>query len=61
MARVRNSIMALSRTWIAIHPSTIKYVYNLSLKLEMEPKQMLMPTAIGLLTENAASAFSELN
>jgi len=55
MARVRNSIVVLSKMWIAIHPSTIKYVYSLSLKLNLEPKEMLLPNSIRILTENVLS------
>jgi len=54
MTRIRNSIVVLSRRWVAIHPSTIKYVFNLSCKLDMQPKDMLLPRSLELLTENAS-------
>uniref|UniRef100_A0A6B2LBZ6 Uncharacterized protein n=1 Tax=Arcella intermedia TaxID=1963864 RepID=A0A6B2LBZ6_9EUKA len=56
MARVHNAIVILAKRSIAIHSSTIKYVYNLSIKLELHPKQMMQPQIINLLTENAAAA-----
>jgi len=61
MTRIRNSIVVLSRMWIAIHPSTVKYVFNLSVKKDMQPKDMLLPESLGILTENASTALSDLN
>jgi len=59
MVRIRNSIVVLSRRWVAIHPSTIKYVFNLSVKLDMVVKDMLLPHSVELLTENAATALTD--
>eukprot|EP01126_Amoeba_proteus_P007845 TRINITY_DN1285_c0_g2_i6.p1 TRINITY_DN1285_c0_g2~~TRINITY_DN1285_c0_g2_i6.p1 ORF type:complete len:159 (-),score=29.49 TRINITY_DN1285_c0_g2_i6:223-699(-) len=50
MARVRNSILALSSRSIAIHPHTMMAVYKKSLDLHYVPKQMLHPNVIMELT-----------
>jgi len=59
MTRIRNAIVILSRKWVAIHPSTIKYVFNMSVKLEMQPKDMLLPQHVDLLTENATLSLTD--
>jgi exosome complex component RRP4 len=51
MCRLRNSIVALSREFIAIHPDTIMTVYEAS--LPYPPKEILNPSLIQQLTSNA--------
>lgn len=43
MARLRNSIVALSTCKKAIYPLTIMEVYNKSLEKQIQPKEMLIP------------------
>jgi len=53
MARVRNAILALAKTWTSIHPATISHVCLKSIALGFHPKQMLLPTVIIQITKNA--------
>lgn len=51
MARVRNSIVALARLGLAIHPTTISAVFQRSVELQIQPKKMLEPDMIVQITD----------
>lgn len=50
IARVRNSIYALSQTYIPISPESISYIYQRSIELDLHPKDMVQPKYIIQLT-----------
>jgi len=53
MARVRNSIISLSKMFMSVHPLTIQFVFMKSIELGFAPKDMLHPQVIAKVTEGA--------
>jgi len=55
VARVRNSIVALARSYVYIYPATIMDVYEDSLDLHLQAKDILLAERLEQLTQRAAS------
>jgi hypothetical protein len=52
VARVHNSVCALSRVYLSINPDTISQVYQRSLDEKLEPFEMIQPENINLITQD---------
>ena len=55
IARVRNCLVALATRFVAISPDTIMEVYNASKSAGIEPKNMLSPSSLQVITEPAVA------
>eukprot|EP00753_Platysulcus_tardus_P014295 PLAT4313.1.p1 GENE.PLAT4313.1~~PLAT4313.1.p1 ORF type:complete len:338 (+),score=159.87 PLAT4313.1:124-1137(+) len=59
ISRVRNSVVALAESFIAIHPESIMAVYSDSLTYGLPVPSMLTPEGLSLITSSARAAVEE--
>lgn len=56
VCRVRNAIYVLSQKCIQIYPDSIVHIYRKSVDVKMEPKKMILPLSIDVLTQELLSS-----